>query len=162
MNASRKSAAIILAGTALAILSPVSASAYSSQPLTFCNKSVLAASVAYGYYSPGVSDPADHSVLTGPFVSLGWWAVEPGACQTLTDPFDGRYIFWFAFDRRFTADQAASASPALPDHFCMGEHKFTFEDENASAEACTRSDGKWINVRKVDTWVNATVDFSGQ
>src|SRR5690348_6984232 len=64
-------------------------------PLTLCNRMSDHIRVAVGYFSSGVSDTKN--VLSGPFVSRGWWTVEPGQCQTFDNPFNARYMFWFAF-----------------------------------------------------------------
>jgi uncharacterized membrane protein len=185
LNSQLKSTAIALMGAILTLLVPASASAYSSAPLTFCNKSSADVALAVGYHSPGVSDPADHSLLTGPFVSRGWWAVGSGACVTADNPFNARYMFWFVIGPEVKnleyPDVVAMRNPALPDHFCItsffdrggrGVTGFTFEDENTSADACDQAGGNpdangerstlWINPRNIDTWVNATVNFTGQ
>src|SRR5689334_11657991 len=64
-------------------------------PLTICNHFSEHIRVAYGYYSSGVND--SNNVLTGPLVSRGWWYVEPGQCQTFDNPFNARYMYWFAW-----------------------------------------------------------------
>jgi uncharacterized membrane protein len=87
---------IALVAAVVALISPTSASAYSSAPMNFCNKTSRTVYLAYAYPSPGVSDPADHSILTGPFVSQGWRTVDPQKCTTVSNPFDARYIFWFS------------------------------------------------------------------
>src|SRR5689334_16816836 len=92
------------AASVIAMLTALTSSpalAYSSAPLTFCNKTDNKVFLAVGYHSPGVNDPADHSLLTGPFVSRGFFAVESGNCITEPNPFDARYMFWFAFSKSF-------------------------------------------------------------
>jgi uncharacterized membrane protein len=174
---------------AIALLSPASALAYSSAPLTFCNKSPEKVILADGYHSPGVNDPKDGSVLTGPFVSEGWHEFAPGECQSITNPFGARYMFWFAVSwskgglNTDLATVAAMHNTSLQDSFCIGNYfrtwfdggplsEFTFEDENASTDACDVARGNvillangktlWVNGRDTDTWVNATVNFTGQ
>jgi uncharacterized membrane protein len=183
--------AIVAIAVAAAILAFRSepASAYSSAPLTFCNKSPDKVILADGYHSPGVNDPKDRSILTGPFVSEGWHEFAPGECQSIANPFDARYMFWFAVSWRkggLNTDLVAVAAMhnnALQDSFCIGNYfttwfdggpisAFTFEDENASVAACDSArgnvilvaDGKtlWVNGHSTDTWVNPTVDFTGQ
>jgi hypothetical protein len=160
------------------------AAAYNSAPLNFCNKTAAEDAVAIGYYSPGLNDPADHSVLTGPFVSHGWWHVDPGACRITENPFNARYMFWFVLGpmvpNRDYSDALAMRDPSLQDHFCIstyfnrgghGVAEFTYEAENASVEACDRAGGPadsggvlntlWIHPLKVDTWVSPTVNYMG-
>jgi uncharacterized membrane protein len=133
-------------------------------PLNFCNSTSVQVAVFVGYYSTGAGDDANHDILTGPFVSEGPWVVDAGQCQEIHNPFDARYMFWFAVDAQ---------SPHTPDdltdtgnHMCVrGEH-FTFEDENVSADACHRvstatSHTVWVAPHKLDTVVNPTVTFTG-
>ena len=161
----------------LAALSPVSAQ--ESKPLTFCNKTSVKVYLTIGYYTAGVNDT--EKVLTGPFVSRGYWSAEPGACQTLENPFQARYMFWFGFnipsEGRFNSDDFSvylMSSADAPIHFCVPNifegvtSSFTFEDENASLQACQRTTYKngysnmWVIPRKVDTWVDAAVNFTGE
>jgi len=179
MNSQVKFAAVALVGGLLTLFIPAPAFAYSSAPLTFCNNKarIRDVNVAFGYHSPGVNDPADHSRLTGLFVSRGWWVIKPGECKTLENPFDARYMFWFAA----TAGTNDDASTVLPmrnadvsEHFCINNYlsgadvpEFTYEDENESADACDK-DGSiqahnlWVTPHMVDTWIDATVEFTGQ
>lgn len=176
--------ALFIGGSALATTSPARAA---GTGLEFCNQSSAATFVAAGYHSPGVNDPADHSLLTGPFVSIGWSTVGAGECHTFANPFNARYMFWFAANRSIND---AAILPSLDPNafnttnglwstnsdvfFCatsyfdnpthrVGEApSFTYEDENESEAACHRGAyNLWLPVRKVDTWVNATVNFTG-
>ena len=157
-------------------LVPTSASAYQSAPLNFCNNTSDPVGVAVGYHSPGVKDPADHSVLTGPFVSRGWWLVTVGACQTLDNPFGARYMFWFAEPIRnndLKLPPSANGLSNTPDDFCVsnwlsprGAPSFTYEDENVSLKACESPDKDpipvWITPHSVDTWIDPNVSFTRQ
>lgn len=177
MNSRIKSAAIALVGAILTLLIPVPALAYTSAPLKFCNNASGVASVAFGYHSPGVRDPADHSILTGPFVSRGWWTVEAGECKTFENPFDARYMYWFAVGGGLNSNESMVLSMRnadVPEHLCVNNYfssgavpAFTYEDENESAAACDKDESiqahnLWITPRNVDTWVGATVNFTGQ
>jgi len=185
-----KRAAITLVAAVLALLSPTSALAYTSAPLTICNQVVFKLAVAYGYHSPGTNDPADHSLLTGPFVSQGWRTVEPGACATFDNPFGARYMFWFVAkmfgsgDPYDDAGVAAIRNAGVPDHFCVNNwmhstgdtgapvystpvNAFVYEDENVSADTCDKNvnlfaHNLWVIAHPVDTWVNATVNYMPQ
>jgi uncharacterized membrane protein len=133
------------------------AHAQTSSGLNFCNKTAVLVGVAVGYHSPGVNDPPDHSILTGPFVSRGWWAVEPGKCQTIENPFNARYMFWSDY-------QVLGGWGYAETYFCRsaGPKAFTFEDENESLNACQAAGkGVWVPSHKVDTAVDATVNFTG-
>lgn len=123
------------------------ASALTSAPLTFCNKSPSLVSLSIGYFSPGVDDPKDKDILTGPFVSRGWWHLKPGACQSFENPFAVRYMFWFAVKTGFNTDYRSFELPvaaidARKVHFCVTNYfadswpQFNFEDENASMARC--------------------------
>jgi len=145
--------------------------------LTICNKTAEILAVAVGYYTPGVNDPADHHVLTGPFVSQGWYAVAPTKCTTIANKFNVRYMFWFAYSKVLN-NQDSGIQFALvgnpwttssDDRFCVtnyftsGKAKtFTYEDENAGLLQCNNDrNNSWVPVRKVDTLVNAIVQFDG-
>jgi uncharacterized membrane protein len=161
----------------LTLWSAAPAAAYASAPLTICNQSPVALNVAIGYHSPGVDDPADHSVLTGPFVTRGWGTIDAGACHTYENPFEARYMFWFGFSTQYNNNAIAVGSITSPQgdptRFCVTDYfnpapGFTFEAENLKdltfqTDAC-RSSGKniWVSFNMVDTWVNATVNFTGQ
>ena len=45
-------------------------------PLNFCNRTSEEVDVAVGYYSSGIHDEQSSNVLTGPFVTRGWWGVK--------------------------------------------------------------------------------------
>lgn len=177
-----KAALVALLCAVVTALIPTSASAYQSAPLNFCNKSPNQVNVAVGYHSPGVNDPADHSVLTGLFVSKGWYQIAAGACQSLDNPFGARYMFWYAFSKGYNdkefdvvmnndvngfsafciSDYFARALPAgasVPD--------FTFEQENVSVRECGiglhhNPETLWVTPQMVDTWVGPDVSFTGQ
>ena len=174
---------IALAGAVLTWISP--ASAYSSAPMNFCNKTARTVAIAYAYHSPGVNDPSDKSILTGPFVSQGWRQVAPQTCTTVSNPFEARYIFWFQMsgaqsqaeaDNSYNALKAMHDNPS-PESFCINNYfghevgPFTFEDENESVAACDQAGGSglplmgktlWVEGHNVDTWVDPTVDFTGE
>ena len=183
MHFCTKAALVAAMVAALTALTPSRAFAYSSAPLTFCNKTDVKVGLAAGYHSPGVNDPADHSVLTGPFVSRGWYPVEPGSCVTVPNPFGARYMFWFAFSKAFNSDYGTLVFQRIEDgdHFCIASYfgdgsgnkvpSFTYEDENVSKDACDIAGGshpdvssttEWIKATSVDTWVDATVNFTGK
>lgn len=179
-------AVLVLASVAF-VASMASAARAAGTGLTVCNQNSRTAGVAVGYHSPGVNDPADHSILTGPFVSRGWTYVAAGECYTFPNPFGARYMFWFALTR------GINETNILPNHdphavnttnglwstnsdvfFCAASYyenpthadgklpPFTYEDENESETAChTGEYNLWLPVRKVDTWVDARVNFTG-
>jgi uncharacterized membrane protein len=176
---------IALLGAVLTLISSTAASAYSSAPMNFCNKTSRTLILAYAYHSPGVSDPADHSILTGPFVSQGWRTVDAQKCTTVSNPFDARYIFWFSYsaaqsqseaDSKYSARKGMHDAPSLEsicvtDFFGRSGDAFTFEDENESVAACDHAGGSgavglgktlWVATHKVDTWVDPTVNFTGE
>jgi len=149
---------IVLAGVLLTLAAPGRASA--GTPLAICNQTSEGLSVAIGYHSSGVNDTAGSNILTGPFVSRGYWTVNPGKCQQFDNPFSARYMFWWGISSRSGKIFDASGS----DHFCISIYSFTFEDENASEDACTHSQTglHWVGVRAVDLLVDPTVNFNGQ
>lgn len=174
----------IAAGAALIVFSASPASAQrASAPLTFCNQTSANVGLTIGYHTPGVNDPADHSLLTGLFVSDGWYSVEAAQCQTFPNKFGARYMFWFAFSSQYNNsyssilagrndnDQYMCATNYLIAHADGKTPEFVFESENVSRAACDdQADGAadgtgktlWIGGKSVDTWVNATVNFTGQ
>jgi uncharacterized membrane protein len=160
---------VVLLSAVLIALTPGPASAGTSAPLTICNKTAETLTIAFGYHSPGVNDPADHSVLTGPFVSRGWGRIASGECHTFSNPFNARYMFWFGLSgTRIFAGPESNTTDALcvPNWLNGGTiPAFTYEDENQSSEACMPS-GSTANVfmrsRAVDTWVDPVVNFTGQ
>ena len=143
----------------------------SASPLTICNQYPEHLRVAYGYYSSGVHDTDNE--LTGPFVSRGWWYIEPGQCQTFDNPFSARYMYWFAFahgiNDSLDAIQQERGSPDL--HFCAtnyfgsGTLAFNFEDENVDAAACDRvtspQPALWVVPHKIDTLIQSQVTVTG-
>jgi len=180
-------AVVLVVASGTLMLSNTGTARASGVGLTICNRTSDTLGIAVGYHSPGVDDPADHSVLTGPFVSTGWWHVDAGQCYTFANPFSARYMFWFGFTPNFNGApilsspdaHASNSSPqwttnsdvqfcvtsffSNPTHVNHMTPSFTFEDENESESACHRSAyALWLPARKVDTWVNATVDFTGQ
>jgi uncharacterized membrane protein len=148
---------IALAGVLLALAVPGNASA--GTPLAICNQTSEGLTVAIGYHSSGVNDTAGSNILTGPFVSRGFWTVNPGKCQQFDNPFNARYMFWFGISKSGKIFDASGS-----DHFCVSINPFTFEDENVSEDACTHSQTgvRWVGVRAVDLMVDPTVNFNGQ
>jgi uncharacterized membrane protein len=141
-------------------------------PLQICNQTSEHINVAVGYHSTGVNDAPNSNVLTGPFVSTGWWRVEGGKCMTFANPFGARYMFWYGFSPTGGLNATTPWATNGLDNFCIANihgpqaHGFTLEDENASQTVCAGSrtaDGpnEWVSVRKVDIVVNARVDFNG-
>jgi uncharacterized membrane protein len=163
---------------ALSLLGTTPAAAYSSAPLVICNKSPeLLQKVVIGYHSPGVNDPADHSLLTGPFVTRGFWKIAPGECTTFDNPFGARYMFWFIASYHYNGsiDGGGLVPQADPNRWCVPNFynggptpAFTFEDENAKdpsghSDACWKNGANfWALFHSVDTWVNPELDFTGQ
>jgi uncharacterized membrane protein len=136
--------------------------------LTLCNQMSDHVRIAVGYFTSGVNDSGN--VLSGPFASRGWWRVEPGQCQTLDNPFNARYMFWFAFANGLNDDQAAIASARTDQklHFCITNYftaqvpGFTYEDENTSMAACDQAGSTfWVVPRKVDTFIESSVNITG-
>ena len=178
IHSQTKFAFVALLCAVVITLVPTSASAYQSAPLNFCNNTSEQVNVAVGYHSPGVNDPADHSVLTGLFVSKGWYQIAAGACQTLDNPFSARYMFWYAFAKGYNDEGLLASSQGLsntPYDFCVTNYlffpvpSFTYELENASIKACESPDTPlnehvplWITPKMVDTWVSPNVSFTGQ
>jgi uncharacterized membrane protein len=169
MDSRLKSVAVAFLGAMLAVSIPAPASAYSSAPLTICNKTPDSMVVAIGYHSPGVNDPADHSVLTGPFVSRGWREIAPGECHDFSNPFGARYMFWFGWGKKnggVDAEKLAESRTGTSE-FCAGNFVtadgnvsgFTYESENTSETTCKQANGFWVAPLVVDTWVDPTVNF---
>jgi|SRR5580658_3601923 uncharacterized membrane protein len=156
----------------LYVSTPQAIASASGTPLQFCNRSSVPVNVAVGYHSSGPNDAPNSTVLTGPFVSIGWWAIAPGACHSFDNPFSARYMFWYGFTPQYVVPKLAWTTNGGSDFFCVANynvttaHAFTFEDENASPLTCqgrTTQDGAniWQNVRKVDLVVNPLVNFDG-
>jgi uncharacterized membrane protein len=152
----------------LTLLIPAPALAYSSAPLTICNKTSEGVVVAIGYHSPGVNDPADRSVLTGPFISRGWKEIAPGECHDFSNPFSARYMFWFGWGKKDGGIDIGKLAESHTDtsDFCTNNFAadgnvpaFTYESENESETACKQVDGFWVAPLVVDTWVNPIVNF---
>jgi uncharacterized membrane protein len=144
-------------------------------PLTVCNQTSVDLTVAAGYHSSGVNDTAGSNILTGPFVSHGWVVIAPGKCETRENPFNARYMFWWAINHAGLNVNGAVWATNGNDHFCVPNlygssfsGAFTFEDENASEAACEKGHfsqngpNVWVSVRSVDLMVNPTVNFTGQ
>jgi len=163
MNLGKYLTAACLALGLLTISSVVHAQ--NSSDLTFCNRSANWVGVVVGYHSTGVHDPSDHSILTGPFVTDGWTKVDPGQCQTIRNPFNARYMFWWGYGVGYNDSNPTveTDQPGPGEAFCVasGNKGFTFEDENASLDACHAAKGLWVATHKVDTSVEATVNFTG-
>jgi hypothetical protein len=147
----------------------------------FCNRTKTRVSVAIGYYSTGVADAPNASVLTGPFVSVGWYNMDAGTCTTAENPFNVRYMFWWVVQN----DAACATSSCYNNpaagvawagdgnaHFCIPDlygpnpiTKFTFEDENVSLADCQNSqqnrngNNVWVPVRRVDLAVDPNVNI---
>ena len=137
----------------------------SGTSLHLCNKSEYQINIAIGYASSGPDDTGD--VLTGPFVSRGWWILGPSECITLSNPFSARYMYWTGYrDGAFLWDSGDS-------HFCVPSTisrppRFTFERQNESEDACVNSTplssngpNQWLPTREVDVSVDPDVDFDG-
>ena len=153
------------------------AAAQTSQPLTICNKTDVPLNIAAGYPTLGVDDGPNHNLLTGPFVTKGWGTVAPGACSTVENPFNARYMWWFGTSTKFNSSLAAAGSIVkppmgvnlycIPNVFDHSSGPFVFEDENVrptdQGDPCEGSgQNVWVTFRPVDTWVSATVNFTGQ
>ena len=161
----------ILIALAVAALVPSCASADQAQPLNVCNNAADRVIVAVGYHRPDAADPGDHSLLTGPYVSKGWYQIPAGTCQTIDNPVDARYMFWFGWSTGVhdtKASLAAMGAAADPANFCVSDYfaagqlsDFLYEDENVSSKDCRRASGWWITPDKVDTWLNPNVSFTG-
>jgi uncharacterized membrane protein len=178
MNLRVKAILVVLLGAVAAALAPSSALAYQSAPLNFCNNTSGLAAVAVGYKSPGVNDPADHSLLTGPYVSRGWFQIAAGTCQSLDNPFGARYMFWYAWSKGYNDKEFDVVSDNKFDGlnaFCISDYfaadisgsvpDFTFEEENVSIRECGAGlhhspETLWITPHMVDTWVNPSVTFT--
>lgn len=139
--------------------------------LQICNQTSTAISVAVSYASRGVNDTA--TLLTGPTVSVGWWGIQPNACASMANPFGARYMYWWGYYIAGSALWPSSDSGSY--HFCIPNDaasevpQFTFEDQNASEDACTSSTpgdsggaNMWVESREVDLDVNANIQFDGQ
>lgn len=142
-------------------------------PLTVCNKMPSRALVAVGYFSSGVSDT--ENTLSGPFVSRGWWPVHPGECHTFPNPFNARYMFWYAFDPDISSlglndnDLVVMGMRILPGlHMCVTDYfhgdvarAFTHEDENVSKDTCDQvTNALWVLPNKVDTLIQSQVNIT--
>ena len=124
--------------------------------------------VAVGYFTSGVNDSGN--VLSGPFASRGFWIIQPGQCQTFDNPFNARYMFWFAFAHGINDDMSAITGARTDErlHFCVPNYfgaqvaSFTYEDENVSAAACDQAgNALWVVPRKVDTLIESSVNVTG-
>lgn len=135
----------------------------SGTPLHLCNHSEYRINVAVGYHSSGPDDTGN--MLTGPFVSRGWWVLEPGQCVSLDNPFSARYMYWTGYRQgAFLWDTADS-------YFCIpaGDPppRFTFERENESQDACVNAPPAgsrpniWLSTREVDVSVDPDADYNG-
>lgn len=70
-------------------------------------------------------------------------------------------MFWFAFEHLTPRRHPIVDDPAAR-HMCTAFKAFTFEDENASQNACeTSPDHVWVMAKKVDTAVDPNVNFTG-
>jgi uncharacterized membrane protein len=162
-------AVIALAGLlALANARPASAAGIMLQ---FCNKSSAPIDVVVGYHSSGVNDTPNSTVLTGPFVSRGWFVYAPGECASLPNPFSARYMFWWGHQTG-TLNSGSTWDAYGDDHFCIADiygpnhvDNFTFEAQNVSETACENGHfsqngaNLWVGVREVDLEVDPRVSF---
>ena len=82
---------IALVGAVLTWISP--ASAYPSAPMNFCNKTARTVAIAYAYHSPGVNDPSDKSILTGPLFRKVEAGNAPTDMHNRLQPFRGSLHF---------------------------------------------------------------------
>ena len=99
--------------------------------------------------------------------------MAPEACQVFDNPFNARYVFWFAWGKGYHDTEAsidAMGSSHAPGAFCVSDYmksgsipSFIYEVENASNEACGSAPqyGWWIVPQMADTWINPTVNFTG-
>ncbi|MGH7659622.1 MAG: hypothetical protein ACRENA_01720 [Vulcanimicrobiaceae bacterium] len=147
-------------------------------PLVICNRSTAPLlDIAVGYYSTGAADTS--TSLSGPFVSTGWQTgLAPGQCRNFANPFNARYMFWWAAARGGINTSENVWTTNGNDHFCIPNvygatadmsKTFTFEDENVSQAACESKSANpavghnlWVTVRKVDLPVDSTVSFDGR
>lgn len=142
--------------------------------MTFCNRTSAQVGIAVGYYSSGVSTDASPNVLTGPFVSHGWWLIDPGSCDPVDNPFNARYMFWFGISKGLNDNYVnvqAMESSNSERHFCIpwyfgtdgkSTKSFTLEDENRSLEACHAGASRlWVVPHMVDIAVDPTVNYTG-
>jgi len=86
-------------------------------------------------------------------------------------------MFWYAaIPGSFNGDYFQVLSMRnikATDNFCVTNYfgsvipAFTYEEENASRDVCSPPSANptnnklWVNTIKIDTWVNATVNFTG-
>jgi len=135
--------------------------------LTVCNQSSTEIDVAVGYHSSGPNDTS--TLLTGPFVSVGWWVIPAGKCTSMANPFAARYMYWSGYlrggDWLWTAGDYHFCAPHLGG---PSMPTYTFESQNASDDACTGATAydsfganTWIAAREVDVEVNATATYTG-
>jgi uncharacterized membrane protein len=165
-------AAIVLA---CSFALPTKQAAADGPSLKICNQTSDQISVAAGYFTTGSSDTS--SALSGPFVSRGWWAIDPGQCASIGNPFAARYMYWNGY---MAHKWAHSDSPWLwtdsYTHFCAPNirtsgdiNAFSFEQENANGrDGCVNgpqynSNGpnEWVPSREVDLQIDTTVYYTG-
>lgn len=160
--------AAALCGTLAALANEPALAAGTS--LQICNQTSTAISVAVSYVSRGENDTA--TTLTGPTVSVGWWGVQPNACSSMANPFAARYMYWWGYyvgGSFLWTGNDNSYGFCIPNPYGSQLPQFTYEDQNASEDACTSAapgdtygPNVWVHSREVDLDVNATVDYSGQ
>jgi uncharacterized membrane protein len=161
-------------------MSANSASAQTSADMTICNQSPDQVSIAIGYHSPGVNDPKDHSLLTGPFVTRGWLKIDTGACHTFQNPFGARYMYWYPLKAHPDGSGVVAPVDAMknPLAWCIQDYwdsdqPFTFEIQNIKDEHtpyfvnnCSPFGGDpkgyWVIFSLVDTWVVPKANFTGR
>jgi hypothetical protein len=168
----RLRSASAIAAVILGVLASLPSSA-SAADMTFCNRTSVQVGVAVGYYSSGTNTDASPNVLTGPFVSHGWWLVAPGSCDPIENPFKARYMFWFGISKGLNDnyENVQAMESATGRHFCIpwyfstdgkSTKSFTLEDENASLNTCHAGAARlWVVPQMVDTAVDPIVNFTG-
>lgn len=161
----------LLIATAVALFVTANRASAAGTPITICNQTSSAISVAASYRSSGPNDTA--TTLSGPIVSVGLWGIPPSQCATIANPFAARYVYWWGYVG------GPGGSPLWGEnggpHFCVPDiygptavPQFTLESENESEAACVAasydSNGPniWVPAREIDVDVDATVNFSGQ
>ena len=149
---------------------------------TFCNHTKTFLNVAIGYYSTGVADAPNSPVLTGPFVSRGWYPMAAGKCTSADNPFNVRYMFWWPVQNDALCATVSCYNNPAPGvgwagvgnaHFCIPDiygpntaTKFTFEDENVSLADCQNGQQNrngnniWVPVQRVDLAVDPVVNIT--
>lgn len=156
--------ALVVALVAAALAVPSAPARAAGTPLRVCNHSSIRINVAGGYHSPGTDN--SETVLTGPFVSKGWYVLEPGECVSIPNPFSARYMYWSGYTAQGVLWNDGDV------HFCVPNlsekpPRFTFEEENQSQAACEGSaydsagPNQWIVARRVDVADDPSDEYTG-